>query len=145
MKIVDVNVLLYAVNADSEHHGASRSWLDSALAGADTVGFTWLASVAFARISTKIGLFPAPLTTAQAFEQLDAWHAAPGARTVDPTRAHLSVLHRLLANVGTGGNLVNDAHLAAIAIEHRSDVVSYDADFGRFPGLRTHRPDQLVS
>ncbi len=144
MKVVDANVLLYAVNVDTVHHETSRRWLDSALSGSDTVGFAWLAVTAFIRISTKVGIFPAPLTAAQACDQVHAWLAAPGARVVEPTRQHITVLARLLTDVGTGGNLVSDAHLAAIAIEHGANIVSYDDEFGRFPSLRWDRPDKLV-
>lgn len=73
MKVVDANVLLYAVNADTGHHEASRRWLDAALNGADTVGFTWLALTVFVRISTKVGLFPNPLSPGQAMAQVQAW------------------------------------------------------------------------
>lgn len=144
MKVVDANVLLYAVNADTEHHDVSRRWLDDALAGADTVGFTWLAVTAFLRICTKVGLFPHPMTAEEAVVQVRRWLDAPGARVLEPTGQHVGVLGRLLSEVGSGGNLVNDAHLAAIAIEHSADVVSFDADFSRFPGLRWHRPDRLL-
>ncbi|GAB95971.1 hypothetical protein BJY21_003688 [Kineosphaera limosa] len=144
MKVVDANVLLYAINADSAHHVDSRRWLDRSLRGADTVGFTWLALTAFVRISTKVGLFPAPLTAAEAMDQVRGWLDAPGAAVVEPTGQHVAVLERLLRQVGTGGNLVSDAHLAAVAIEHRADVVSYDANFGRFPELRWHRPSDLL-
>lgn len=140
MKVVDANVLVYAVNADAEHHQACRTWLDNALSGGDTVGFTWLALTAFLRLSTKIGLFAAPLSTGEAMDQVRQWLGAPGARLLDPTRAHLDVLGRLLDQAGSGGNLVNDAHLAAIAIEHRADVVSFDSDFARFSGVTWHRP-----
>ncbi|MFV0450965.1 MAG: type II toxin-antitoxin system VapC family toxin [Propioniciclava sp.] len=144
MKVVDANVLLYAVNEDAQHHQASRSWLDSALSGGDTVGFTWLAVTAFLRISTKVGLFPQPLTPAEAVAQAQAWIDAPGGRVIEPTSQHLTVLDRLLTDLGTGGNLVSDTHLAAIAIEHRADVVSYDSDFARFRDLRWLTPDQTA-
>ncbi len=144
MRIVDANVLLYAVNADSRHHSAARRWLDAALSGADTVGFTWIVLVAFLRISTKVDLFPGALRPEEAMGQVGAWLASPGAVVVDPTRAHLTVLDGLLTGSGTGGNLVNDAHLAAVALEHRADIVSYDTDFTRFPGVRCHRPDDLL-
>lgn len=144
MRVVDANVLLYAVNADTQHHAPSRRWLDHALAGNDTVGFTWLALTAFLRITTKVGLFPQPLLPEQALHQVAAWLDAPGARVLEPTPQHIGVLGRLLGAVGTGGNLVNDAHLAAIAVEHRAEVVTFDSDFGRFPGVRWCRPDTLL-
>jgi toxin-antitoxin system PIN domain toxin len=140
VNVVDANVLLYAVNVDAERHDESRSWLDAALSGAATVGFSWLAMLAFARLSTKIGLFPTPLTTDEALARLEAWTTQPTAVIVRPTSRHLALVRTLLQPLGTGGNLVNDAHLAALAIEHRGTVVSYDNDFGRFSDVRWRTP-----
>ncbi|MGV0644114.1 type II toxin-antitoxin system VapC family toxin [Mycolicibacterium sp. XJ2546] len=145
MKIVDANVLLYAVNSASTHHEASRRWLDGALSGSDTVGLGWTPLLAFVRLSTKIGLFPSPLSPADAMRQVVEWTTAPGATTIGPTARHGDVLHGLLAQLGTGGNLVNDAHLAALAIEHRASIVSYDSDFSRFDGIRWTTPDALLA
>ena len=135
MRLVDANVLLYAVNADARHHERARRWLDAALSGGDTVAFAWVALLAFLRLATKEGLFPSPLSVAQAMDQVDAWLAAPPAVVVTPTTDHPVVVRRLLGETGVGGNLVNDAHLAALAIEHRCEVVSFDNDFGRFGGV----------
>jgi toxin-antitoxin system PIN domain toxin len=132
VKLVDANVLLYAVNVDADHHEESRAWLDRALSGAATVGFSWVALLAFLRLSTKVGLFPRPLTAEQAMNRVDAWLAAPPAVVVEPTVGHARLVRAFLGKVGVGGNLVNDAHLAALAVEHRGVVVSYDHDFSRF-------------
>ena len=70
MKIVDANVLLYAVNTASDHHEASRQWLDAALSGADTVGLAWVPLLAFVRLSTRQGLFPTPLTAEAAVQRV---------------------------------------------------------------------------
>jgi len=145
MRIVDANVLLYAVNSASEHHDASRRWLDGALSGADIVGLAWVPLLAFARLTTKHGLFPTPLNPQDAMAQIRDWCAAPSAALVHPTARHADVLSDLLSGVGAGGNLVNDAHLAALAIEHRASVVSYDSDFGRFDGVRWHTPESLLA
>lgn len=145
MKLVDANVLLYAVNEDAHHHDSARSWLDDALSGAATVGFSWLALLAFLRLSTKIGLFPRPLTSDVAADRLDDWLAQPAAVVAEPTARHSSLLRQLLKAVGTGGNLVNDAHLAALAIEHRARIVSYDTDFLRFPGIKLETPPSAAS
>lgn len=144
MKIVDANVLLYAVNTAAAHHDASRRWLDGALSGADTVGFAWVPLLAFVRLTTKHGLFPSPLSPDVAMARVADWCAAPGAVIIGPTPRHADVLSGLLAQVGTGGNLVNDAHLAALAVEHRASIVTYDSDFGRFSGMRWHTPDALL-
>jgi toxin-antitoxin system PIN domain toxin len=144
VKIVDANVLLYAVNTASEHHQPSLRWLDGALSGADSVGFTWLPLLAFVRLSTKEGLFPHPLRPEEAIGQVADWLSAPSAALVNPTARHAEILTGMLAQVGTGGNLVNDAHLAALAVEYRAGIVSYDSDFGRFDKVRWHRPESLL-
>lgn len=135
MNLVDANVLVYAVNEDAAHHRASRDWLDGALSGAETVGFSWLVLLAFIRLSTKEGLFPRPLDAEAAMGRVHAWLAAAPAVVLEPTVDHARVLSRLLADTGGGGNLVNDAHLAALALEHRGRVVSFDSDFARFPDV----------
>lgn len=144
MKIVDANVLLYAVNSASQHHQASRRWLDAALSGADTVGLAWVPLLAFVRLTTKVGLFPSPLAPSEAIGQVGEWLNAPGAVLVSPTPRHVDVLGGLMDRLGTGGNLANDLHLAALAIEHRAAVVSYDSDFGRFDGVTWQTPDALL-
>ncbi len=140
MQIVDANVLLYAVNGAAPHHDAARGWLDRALAGPQAVGFPWVVVLAFLRISTRAGLFPRPLAVPDAVAVVEAWLSQPAAVLVHPTARHLSVLHGLLAPVGSAGNLVTDAHLAALAAEHAAELVSYDTDFARFPGLRWQAP-----
>ena len=135
MKLVDANVLLYAVNRDAVHHERSRRWIDGALSGEDTVAFAWIALLAFVRLSTKVGLFPAPLTVDQAMDRVDAWVGAGPAVVVEPSAQHGTIVRGLLRSVGVGGNLVSDAHLAALAIEHRCGILSFDNDFARFPGV----------
>ncbi len=141
MNVVDANVLLYAVNEDAVHHEASRSWLDDSLSGARVVGFSWMALLAFLRLATKPGLFARPLTPALALAIVEAWLAQPAAQVLEPTLRHLVVVGRLLEATGVGGNLVNDAHLAALALEHRGVVITYDSDFGRFPDVSWQRPE----
>lgn len=140
MKLPDANVLLYAVNSDARHHESCRRWLDSALSGTDTIAFSWMPLLAFIRLSTKVGLFPRPLSTENAFNQGDEWLAAAAAVVVEPTGAHSRIVRQLLAPVGVGGNLVSDAHLAALAVEHKCIVVSYDNDFDRFEGIKRETP-----
>lgn len=141
MNVVDANVLLYAVNADSVRHRESRAWLDHALSGGAVVGFAWVALLAFVRLSTRRGIFEAPLTSDEAWDRIDAWLAQPSAVIVEPTARHASLMRDLLAEVGSAGNLVNDAHLAALAIEHRGSVVSYDSDFARFASVNWIEPN----
>ena len=145
MKVVDANVLIYAVNEDAPHHPAARGWLEGALSGQEPVGFGWVVLLAFLRLTTRRAVFPNPLTLQQATRVMETWLAQPAAILLQPTPRHLSVLHGLLAPLGTAGNQVNDAHLAALAIEHGAQVVSFDVDFGRFAGLHWHVPAKLQS
>jgi hypothetical protein len=140
MKLVDANVLLYAINERSARHEAARRWLDEALGGDETVGFAWLVVLAFVRLSTHPAVFPRPLSTEEAIAVVEDWLAQPGAVVVEPTSGHVAVLGRLLSGAGTAGNLVNDAHLAALALEHSAEIVSFDADFSRFVGVRWRPP-----
>lgn len=140
MKLVDANVLLYAVDEKATSHRAARAWLDSALAGAETVAFTWVALLGFLRIATHGAIFPRPLTLDEASALVAGWLARPSAVVVQPTERHLDLLRGLLGPIGTAGNLVTDAHLAALALEHGAELVSFDTDFARFAGLRWSAP-----
>lgn len=140
MFVVDANVLLYAVNEASPHHQRARPWLDDALNGREPVGFAWTVVLAFLRLATHPAVFARPLTSEQALGVVADWLAQPSALLVDPTPRHLGVLAGLLTETGTAANLVGDAHLAALAVEHDATIVSFDADFGRFAGLRCQAP-----
>ena len=132
MKLVDANVLLYAVNKDTSQHESARRWLDRALDGDEVIAFCWVVMLAFLRISTHPGIFSMPLSVDEAGDVLDAWLSQPNAVIAEPTSRHVLVVRGLLSSSGSGGNLVSDAHLAAVAIEHSAAVVTFDADFARF-------------
>ena len=141
MVIVDANVLLYAVDLASAHHERARSWLDGSIAGSEAVGLAWIALLAFIRIGTNPSVLPTPMTADEATGQVETWLGAPAAVVAQSTARHASVLRGLLRDTGTAGNLTTDAHLAALALEHGADIVSYDRDFARFPGVRHRLPD----
>lgn len=142
MKIVDANVLIYAVNEDAALHEEARHWLDGALAtpGGEPVGLDWVVLLAFWRISTHPAIFSTPLDTATAASVLESWTVQPGAVVVTPTSRRLGLMSGLLSKGGTAANLVNDAHLAALGIEHGATLVSYDRNLARFSGVKVVAP-----
>lgn len=140
VRVVDANVLLYAVNPGAPLHERARSWLDGALGGTETVGFAWTVVLAFLRIVTSPAVFPRPLTADAAGAIVELWLEQPPSVVVEPTPRHLGLLRGLLADTGTAANLVNDAHLAALAVEHGAEIVSFDRDFQRFQGVRSSLP-----
>lgn len=136
MKLLDLNVLVYAMDESSSRHQAARDWLDETLSGSDTVGFAWHVLIGFVRLSTRSAVFAAPLTVSEALDVVDGWLRQPCVTVVHPTERHATVLRELLTPLGTAGNLTSDAHLAALAIEHGAGLCSTDVDFSRFAGVR---------
>jgi toxin-antitoxin system PIN domain toxin len=140
MKLLDANLLLYAVNKDAPLHAKAKAWLETTLSGQETVAFSWNVILAFVRLTTRPGLFRNPLSPERAFDLVAAWLDQPSATVVNPGPRHLAILRDLLTALGTGGNLSSDAHLAALAIEQNAELCSCDGDFARFAGLRWRNP-----
>ena len=140
MKLVDVNVLLYAVDESSPQHGRARGWLEAVLSGTETVAFSWSVLLAFLRLSTRASVFVNPLTADEALDIIDGWLAQPVVVIVHSADRHAALLRDLLRSVGTAGNLTTDAHLAALSIEQGAALCSADADFSRFQGLARQNP-----
>lgn len=140
MKLVDLNVLLYAVNRDAPCHDAVRSWWEAAVADDEPLGLPWIVLLGFLRLATSARVFAKPLTPGQAIERIDAWLSCRNVRLVHETEDHWRILKELLDRTGTAGNLTTDAHLAALAISLGATLASCDADFGRFSSLRWVNP-----
>jgi len=143
VKLVDLNVLLYAVNRDARHHQIALDWWQRALNGDETIGLPWTVLLGFLRIATNPKIFPKPLGSDTAMKKIDGWLALPVVSTVAEKPEHWATLRSLLDDVGAAGNLTSDAHVAALAITHGAILVSFDRDFARFEGLRReHLPKQ---
>jgi len=134
--LLDANVLIYAFRRDSPHHAACYGWLAAALAGGEAVATTSLVELALLRISTLPGLGAAAATPADVFRFLDALRAQPGALRVEPGERHPRLFAQLCDSLHLRGNDVNDAFLAALALEYDATLVSADRGFARFPDLR---------
>ena len=139
MLIPDLNVLVHSVNSDDRNFEASAEWVSSAMNGAETIGLAWVVLVGFVRLTTSRRVLRAPLDSSEAVDMVRSWQSRSCTVLVEPTARHLDLLQGLLAETGTGGNLVNDAHIAVLALEHAATVITYDTDFERF-GVPWERP-----
>lgn len=140
MRVPDVNLLLYAVDETSPRFAIAHDWVEQLFAGSETVGLAWAVALAFVRLTTNPRVVAEPFTADEALDVVDGWLARPNVVVINPTDRHAAILRELLAPLGAGGNLTSDAHLAALAIEHRAELCSSDADFSRFTGLRWADP-----
>jgi hypothetical protein len=140
VKIVDSNILIYAVNIYATEHDTCKQWLEDALMDEEEVGFSWFTINGFLRISTHTRVFAKPLPIREAIEQMQQWLDSPVVRIVEPTSRHWALHKELLLAVGAAGNLTTDAHFAALAISHNATLVSCDNDFARFRRLKWENP-----
>lgn len=140
MKVPDLNLLIHAVDRSSPAHPPARDWWNDLMSGTETVAFSWTVLLGFIRLTTNPSVVAKPLTAGEALEYVERWLAHPNSAVIEPTTRHPAILRDLLADSGTAGNLVSDAHLAALAIEHGGELCSADRDFGRFSGLRWVNP-----
>jgi toxin-antitoxin system PIN domain toxin len=138
--LVDANLLIYAIDADSPHHARAQAWFEELLSSTTSVALAWVVILAFLRITTRPGITRRPLTVDGALAFIDEWLAQPNVRALGPTEHHWPILRNLLKTTGTAGNLVPDAHLAALAVEHGYAIYSTDHDFKRFPGVEHVNP-----
>lgn len=140
MILLDANVLLYAYDLSSPVHSAARTWLTKAFSGSEPVGLSWPAILAFLRISTNRKIFQEPFSIGEAIAIVDDWLSQPSVRLLQAGEHHWVVLRKLLDETGSTGKLVMDAHLAALAVEHDTVLVTRDHDFAQFRGLRSTNP-----
>jgi toxin-antitoxin system PIN domain toxin len=140
MKVVDLNLLLYAVNQDAPEHPKARPWWESALSGDVQVGLAWAVALGFLRLATRAGVLPRPLTPKQALDTVQEWIDHPVVVMLHPGDGHWAILRSLLDSAGLAGNLTTDAHLAALTIEYDATLYSTDTDFTRFANLRVKNP-----
>ena len=140
MRLVDVNVLVYAHRRDAARHEDYADWLGGLLSGQEPYGISDLVLSGFLRIVTNPKVFrqPTPMEAALAFTE--ALRTQPNCVPVEPGQRHWDIFTRLCRTAGVKGNLVPDADLAALAIESGSEWITTDRDFSRFLDLRWRHP-----
>lgn len=138
--LIDANILLYAQDEGSAPHTAARDWWDHRLSEAAPVCLSWSVLGAFLRISTNPRVYEFPLDLEEACSHVQRWLDQPCTRIVSPTDRHWETFQKMLVGGKAVGNLIPDAHLAALAVEHGCELISTDSDFSRFPGLKWRNP-----
>jgi toxin-antitoxin system PIN domain toxin len=141
MFLVDANILIYAAVPTMVQHDAARHWLDDKLAGtAQTVGLPWSSLVAYLRITTNHRIFAPPASIADAWRLATEWLQQAATWVPGPGPRHQYLLAEMIGTVRPVGDLIPDAHLAALAVEHGLTIASTDTDFARFSGVRWTNP-----
>ncbi len=140
MILLDANLLIYAHVESFSQHAPARGWLDTQLGAGGRVALPWASLLAFLRIVTNPRVFERPEPMGDAWRQVEAWLSVDTVWTPEPTERHRDVMGALLGASVARANLVPDAHLARLSIEHGLVLCSTDGDFARFPGLRWENP-----
>ncbi|MCY7345907.1 MAG: type II toxin-antitoxin system VapC family toxin [Pyrinomonadaceae bacterium] len=136
----DANLLIYAYNENAEQHERAKQWLEKKLSSPELFGLSWQVVTAFLRISTNVRVFSLPFTLPESMEIVEKWLAQPQVKILLPTEKHWKIFSDLIIEGQTGGALMMDAHLAALAIEHGAILATTDRDFVRFSKLKTMNP-----
>jgi uncharacterized protein len=138
--LCDVNVLIYALREDAPEHKRYREWLQSRLRAPEAFGLSQLVLSGVLRVATHPRVFDPPTPLAVALEYVNALRAQPNAVPLAAGPRHWDIFTDLCRSASAKGNLVADAYLAALAIEHGCEWVTTDRDYARFTGLRWSHP-----
>ncbi len=140
MVLVDVNILIHAINRASPHQKRAQAWLEARLNGPDAVALPWVVLLGFIRLAINPKVMIQPLTLEEALAQMREWAGLPRVKIPIPSERHMTLFEAACRAVQATPQFVTDAHLAALAIEYDCELASCDNDFGRFPGLRWINP-----
>ena len=140
MILIDANLLIYASDSSLSQHERTRSWLDEQLSGTAPVGLPWQSLLTYLRITTDPRSISRPQKMSDAWTQVQEWLACEPAWTPEPSEHHSKTMRELCESASVFGDLVPDAHLAALALDHGLTLCSADTDFARFPTLRWFNP-----
>lgn len=140
MILPDVNLLVYAYDRSSRFHARAKAWWEDCLSHPAAVALPWAVSLGFIRLMTSPRVFSSPMPVTDAVRHVGSWLDCPHVQILQPGPRHGALVFAYLKELGTGGNLSTDAHLAAMAQEYQAILHTSDADFTRFAGLRWVNP-----
>lgn len=140
MKLIDVNLLLYAYDSTTALHQAAKAWLTTEVNSDEPTGLTYATVIAFVRITTSPRIMREPFAMKTAVEIVNDWLAQPSVTLLGPTERHWPMFADIAIASQAIGPLVPDADLATAALEHGATLCTNDRDFSRFPKLRVEYP-----
>lgn len=140
MIVLDANILLYAYNSATSLHAKARAWIEETFSSSEPVGIPWQTVTAFLRITTNSKFPGQRFNVNEAVEIMEAWLGQPNIQLLAPSDTHWQHFRCMLLDGQASGQLVSDAHLAALALEYGGVLYTTDRDFARFPGLRWKNP-----
>jgi hypothetical protein len=140
VNLIDVNVLIHARRKDAERHAEYRAWLTDALSAAEPVAVAPHSVASAIRVLSHRGIWRDPLSLDECLEYANVIRSAAPTVFLEPGPQHWDVFATLCRAVKARGNLVIDAWLAALAIEHNCTLITTDRDFARFKGLKWRHP-----
>ncbi len=135
----DVNLLVYAHDDTSSFHESASLWFEEVLS-TEQVFFSWHTICGFLRVVTNNKIYKNPITIDQAIDIVDSWLERENTYLVSLEKRNWPLFTRMLLEGQAKGNLVMDAHIAAMAASCGATVASTDRDFTRFPGLQFTNP-----
>lgn len=141
MIVPDINLLVYAYNADAPLHEKAKTWWENTLNDPmEVVGIPWAVILGFIRIMTHPKILVSPLYPGEAVHHTITWFVRTNVEPLLPGERHLDIFQSLVRDTGCAGSLTTDLHIAALAMEYRATVCTNDTDFIRFSGLRLKNP-----
>ncbi|GGI71732.1 TA system VapC family ribonuclease toxin [Deinococcus wulumuqiensis] len=143
--LVDANILIDAFRVNSLKHGSTLAWLKGVLSAGETVYASAMVEVAMLRIMTNPRLGPDAAPAADVFQFLSDLHALPNYSRLELQTGQYGRLEQLCQDMNLMGNDMNDAYLAALALENDLTLATADRGFSRFTGLKVLNPDSKLT
>ncbi|GMV46393.1 MAG: ribonuclease VapC48 [Pseudomonadota bacterium] len=138
---IDVDILLYASDAGCAEHAKARVFIERCAAGSEVICLAWPTLMGYLRMATHPAIFAHPLSHEDAARNVDALLALPQVRAIGEDEGYWPLYRRLAAELPVRGNLVPDAHLAALLRQHGiKTIYTRDRDFHKFRGLDVRDP-----
>ncbi|MBV8205441.1 MAG: PIN domain-containing protein [Acidobacteria bacterium] len=141
MKALDTNILVYAEMKNAPQHTRALEVLQGLAQGPAAWAIPWPCIYEMLRVITHPRAFRVPIAPETALQDVKAILASPSLILLSETPLHVEILEQVVLQAGAKGNLMHDAHIVALCLEHgATELITADRDFARFRGLRITNP-----